>query len=224
MSTSSSGGPKTGSHKPSARESAYEFIGEGILRGTFSSGEFLDETELAQAIGVSRTPVREALHRLRAERFINLLPRRGAQVRSITAVEMQEVYEARIVLEAAAFANICRNGRPIPSLAVGITAQMAEAGDAGDWPTFGQLDQQFHSTLVHSAGNSVLHHLYDNLRPQHIRIAIRAITESPHRLQEIQKQHQDLLNSLQKLDEESAISILKEHLRNVPEVVQALDA
>lgn len=211
------------SAKQSAREIAYHHISEGILRGSFVAGQFLDETELAESIGVSRTPVREALHRLRAERFIDLLPRRGAQVRSITAVEMHEVYETRIVLESAAYARICRGRRPIPTSAREVLGRMTAAGDTQDWALFGQLDQQFHGILVNAADNSVMHDLYQNLRPQHVRIAIRAIKESPGRRPTIEREHLEILDALAQGDDAKATLILGEHLRDVPEVVEALD-
>jgi len=209
--------------KKSAREIAYDFIEERILKGLFEPGEFLDETELAAAIGVSRTPIREALHRLRAERFIDLQPRRGAQVRNITPVEMDEVYETRIVIETAAYERICRNQKPVPNLADEILQQMEVAGDQEDWAAFGQLDQRFHGLLVHGAGNSVLYHLHETLRPQHVRIAIRAIQESPQRRGTIDQEHRQILRALRSFDISTASQVLIKHLRNVPEVVEALD-
>ncbi|MGO1182447.1 MAG: GntR family transcriptional regulator [Micrococcaceae bacterium] len=215
--------PATRDAKQSAREIAYHHISEGILRGSFAPGEFLDETELAGAIGVSRTPIREALHRLRAERFIDLLPRRGAQVRSITASEMHEVYETRIVLESSAYSRVCRGKRVIPMEAEEVLNLMTAAGDKHDWAAFGQLDQRFHSILMSSAGNTVMHDLYQSLRPQHVRIAIRAIRESPSRRSTIDSEHRLILDALARGDEEAAIATLREHLRDVPEVVDALD-
>ncbi|WP_198395223.1 GntR family transcriptional regulator [Brevibacterium antiquum] len=209
--------------KQSAKDMAYQHISEQILRGTFAAGEFLDETELALAIGVSRTPIREALLRLQAERFIELLPRRGAQVRSITVSEMHEVYETRIMIESTAYGRICRAHRPIPSAARDLIAEMKAAGDSQDWPAYGQLDQRFHSLLVQCADNSVMHHLYESLRPQHVRIAIRAIRESPRRRSTIEREHERILDALTEGDDERAATILREHLREVPEVVEALD-
>lgn len=214
---------RSGPHpKKSAREIAYDFIEERILRGQFEPGEFLDETALAAAIGLSRTPVREALHRLRAEQFIDLQPRRGAQVRNITPVEMQEIYETRIVIESAAYNRICRNRKKVPDLAMQILEQMNVAGDEEDWAAFGQLDQHFHGLLVRSAGNSVLHHLHETLRPQHVRIAIRAIQESPQRRPTIDREHRDILKALNEFDAAAASTLLLQHLRNIPEVVEAL--
>lgn len=209
--------------KQSAKDMAYEHISEQILRGAFEAGEFLDETELALAIGVSRTPVREALLRLQAESFIELLPRRGAQVRSITVSEMHEVYETRIMIEATAYGRICRASRPIPSAARDLIAEMKAAGDSLDWPAYGQLDQRFHALLVQCADNSVMHRLYESLRPQHVRIAIRAIKESPGRRSTIECEHERILDALAEGDDDLAVVILREHLREVPEIVEALD-
>lgn len=209
--------------KRSAKDEAYEYISERILEGVLEEGMFLDETDLANAIGVSRTPVREALLKLQAERFIDLLPRRGAQVRSITVSEMHEVYETRIMIETTAFERICRGGKPVPEEALAILERMRVAGDHGDWSDYGQLDQRFHSLLMQAAENSVMHRLYENLRPQHVRIAIRAIKESPGRRSTIEREHKQIFHALRQRQLDEALAILREHLKEVPEVTGALD-
>lgn len=211
-----------GSAPTSARENAYRRISEAILAGEFAEGQFLDESSLARAVGTSRTPVREALHRLQAERYVDLVPRRGAQVRTLTATEMQEIYDARLIIESAALAKICRHERGAPASAPEVLDAIEEAGSRRDWSTFARLDQQFHQSIVEHGGNGVLTDLYLTLRPRHIRLAIRTITEAPHRRETIEREHRELLAAMDAHDADEAARVLNEHLRFVPELIDAL--
>ena len=138
--------------RPSARERAYDWIGNAILTGVFTEGEFLDEIALAREVGTSRTPVREALHRLQAERFVELVPRRGAQVRVVNATEMHEIYQARFVIEADAVSRICGRRQGSPSDSRELIEAMEAAARDRDWNQVAQLDQLFHSSIVRHRG------------------------------------------------------------------------
>lgn len=206
----------------SASVKAYEHISEGILSGVYSEGEFLDETRLAGDIGCSRTPIREALHKLRAEWFIDVIPRRGAQVRVTTLSEMEAVYEARLVLETHAFDSICRQSLPLPSEAEDLLGEMASIPRGTDLTRYVKLDQMFHSSLVKRAGNTVIFDLYQTLRPRHIKVGSRVINISPARRTTVEEEHRAILASLREQDCEGAVETLREHLRYVPEVVSSL--
>src|ERR1700712_676861 len=97
-----------------ARERVYDYVREQILSGQVAGGAFLEEEQISQAVGLSRTPVREAFQRLHAERMIDLLPRRGAQVRQVSVEEMVDVYDVRLLLEGHAMRRLCleRTGAP----------------------------------------------------------------------------------------------------------------
>lgn len=211
-----------GGARASAGETAYRHISEAILRGEYAEGGFLDESTLARAVGTSRTPVREALNRLHAERYVDLVPRRGAQVRVITATEMQEIYDTRLIIESAALAKICRHERGAPAAAAQILGEMETAGAQQDWSSFARLDQRFHQSIVEQGGNAVLTDLYLALRPRHIRLAIRTITEAPHRRATIEREHRELVETMNTHDAERATQVLSEHLRFVPELINAL--
>ncbi|WP_293780825.1 GntR family transcriptional regulator [uncultured Aeromicrobium sp.] len=206
---------------PSASTIAYRKISEAILVGKYAEGQFLDESGLARSVGTSRTPVREALRRLHAERYVDLVPRRGAQVRVITATEMQEIYETRLVLESAALAKICRQQRGAPSGVEQTLAAMEEAGAGQDWFTFANLDQRFHQSLVEHGANLVLADLYQALRPRHIRLAVRTITEGPHRRATIEREHREIVAALEAHDAVTAVQVLNRHLTAVPELMRA---
>lgn len=207
--------------RPSARERAYEWIVDAILSGVFTEGEFLDEIALAGEVGTSRTPVREALHRLQAEHFVELVPRRGAQVRVVNTTEMREVYQARFVIEADAVTKICGRDRGSPPNFQETIEAMEAAARKRDWNQLAQLDQLFHSSIVRHQGNAVLAEMYDSMRPRQVRLSVRTMTELPERLQTIEREHRELAAALEQNDGPRSVAILNAHLREVPEIVQA---
>jgi DNA-binding GntR family transcriptional regulator len=204
----------TGESGP-ARDRVYVWLRDEIIRGSIEGGRFLDELWVSGTMGVSRTPVREAFHRLAAERFITLLPRKGAQVRTVTARELEEVYQTRLLIEGHAVSTLCTRGVGAPSHMVDLIEPMEAAGRERDWFAVSGLDREFHLTMVSAAQNSVLTELYDSLRSRQQRVAVRALNVGPQRLDTINEQHRALVAG-------KALEILTAHLRPVPEVLALL--
>lgn len=207
--------------KTSAGKRAYEWIRDAILGGEFAEGEFVDEVVLAARVGTSRTPVREALQRLQVERYVDLVPRRGAQVRVVTAVEMREIYQARFVLESDALRTICQRKAGVPEAARVLLPEMEEAGKARNWNRFSQLDQLFHSEIVRYQRNAVIAELYDALQPRQVRLGTRTLAEAPARLTTIEHEHRDLIDAVDRHDADASVEVLRRHLREIPELVNA---
>lgn len=214
--------PSKGQKKPpSARERAYAWIASAILAGDYAEGEFLDEVTLSLEVGTSRTPVREALHRLQAERYVDLVPRRGAQVRVMTSRELREIYQARFVIESDAITKICRKHKGPPPGMADLLNDMEEAGRNQEWQSFAQMDQVLHLSLVRHQGNSVLSEMYESLGPRHTRLAVRTLVEATERLETIEKEHRELLAALEDHDADRGIDVLRRHLREIPEIVES---
>ncbi|CAN3128882.1 GntR family transcriptional regulator [Mycobacterium sp. smrl_JER01] len=218
-------GPRdvAGAVKTSAGQRAYEWIRDAILNGEFAEGEFIDEVALANRVNTSRTPVREALQRLQVERYVDLVPRRGAQVRVVTAAEMREIYQARLLLESDALRTICQREAGVPEVAHQLVAEMEHAGQARDWNRFAQLDQLFHSAIVRHQRNAVIAELYDALQPRQVRLGTRTLVEAPARLTTIEHEHRELIDALTRNDGEASVDVLRRHLREIPELVNAFD-
>lgn len=214
--------PPNGVPRPQARERVYAYVRDGLLRGDFRPGAFLEEEQVSAAVGVSRTPVREAFHRLAAERWIDLLPRRGALIRPVTAQELLDVYEARRVIETHAARQLCRDRRPVPAAARNLIAAMrgAEAEAIGVHVT---LDHAFHRCLVGTLHNEVMVEMYDGLRARQQRVALSAFGADPSRLDIILGEHQSLLDAIDQRDGDEAERVLERHLRPVAEVMSRLD-
>jgi DNA-binding GntR family transcriptional regulator len=204
-----------------ARERIYHYVREQILRGHFAGGSFIEEEQISSAMGVSRTPVREAFHRLEAERFIDLLPRRGALVRQVTAQELAHLYETRRMIEGYAVAMICQRKIPVPSEMATILDRMDEIADS-DYFARGELNRLFHFKMVAALGNDVLAELYRSLDSRQQRVGITALRADPNRIPRIQAEHRALLAALQAGDEAQARAVLEQHLRPVLGVVSRL--
>lgn len=212
--TAEGGGP--------ARERVYTWLRDGIISGELEGGRFLDEMWVSGVVGVSRTPVREAFHRLAAERFISLLPRKGAQVRTVTARELEEVYQSRRLIEGHAIAALCANRAGAPAELPELIEAMASAGAERDWFAVSGFDRRFHRAIVNAAGNTVLAELYDTLRSRQQRVTVRALEARPERLTVINEEHRALVAALDAHDVKEASRLLEEHLRPVSEVMSVL--
>lgn len=205
----------------SARDRAYAFVRDGILRRTIKAGTFLEEEQVSTAVGVSRTPVREAFHRLAAERWLDLVPRRGALVRQVTAQELVDVYEARRVIEGHAIRSLCSARRGVPALSYALLDAM-DADAASAIEEHVTLDQQFHRSLVATRGNVVLTEIYDGLRARQQLVALSAFAADPSRLQTILDEHRALLAAIAEHDSAAAETVLIAHLRPLAEVLARL--
>lgn len=168
----------SGNEVASARDRAYAFVRDGILRRTIKAGAFLEEEQVSAAVGVSRTPVREAFHRLAAERWLELVPRRGAMVRQVTAQELVDVYEARRVIEGHAVRLLCAARQSVPAISHELLDAMC-TDDASSSEQQVSLDQQFHRSIVATLGNNMLIEMYDGLRARQQQVALCAFSADP---------------------------------------------
>jgi DNA-binding GntR family transcriptional regulator len=205
---------------PSARDRVYRHVREGILRGDLAAGTFLEEEQVSAAVGVSRTPVREAFQQLQSERLIDLLPRRGAMVRIVTAQELVEVYETRLMFENHAIRRLCRDHLPVPPAMLAALAEMRRP----DCDAFRhvQLNTEFHQALVAASGNGVIIALYDSLQARQTRVAMTSVRIEPSRQRIIMDEHEDLVAALAAHDAAGAVAVLTAHLRPIPEILVQL--
>ncbi|RMC37293.1 GntR family transcriptional regulator [Paracoccus alkanivorans] len=204
-----------------ARQRAYDGIRAGILKGAFPPGSFIEEAMACEATGVSRSPVREALNRLAAEGFLELHPRRGAMVRTLSAAELRDLHEVRQMIESQAIRLICRNRRPVP-------AQMSELCDtheatsAGDLLACVEINRLFHQALVAAAGNTVLTQVFDSLQANLTRVAMLSLQLGIGKTRQIEQEHRALIAALQVFDETRAMEILAAHLKPMPRLMGSL--
>lgn len=138
----------------SGREKAYAYLKDTVLTDPGMQGAFLSEQDLADRIGVSRTPIREALLQLAAEDLVELVPKRGARVAPLTGREIRELMELRGIVERYVAERLVSAGRaPVAELRSLLDRQRGLTG-AENAREFIDVDHRFHSALVSAVGNT----------------------------------------------------------------------
>ena len=211
--------PRKGKVSPAA-DRAYRHVKDGLLDGSFPDGHLLSEGEIADALSMSRTPVREAFLRLQTEGFLRLYPKRGALVVPVAPLEARALVEARLALESFAIDKIAALGAAT-TREVGQGLLEHPACNAGELSgsEMHESDRAFHAQLVTAAANPVIDDLYSALRDRQMRVTATAGTH--HRWEHISHQHQQVAAALGDNDPELAKSRLREHLLHT---VRALGA
>ncbi|WP_151773558.1 GntR family transcriptional regulator [Streptomyces abyssomicinicus] len=198
--------------QPPAAERVYIHIKQSVLDRTYEGGSLLTEGELAEAVGVSRTPVREALLRLEAEGLIKLYPKKGALVLPVTAQEIADVVETRLLVEEYA----ARKAVPAPPRLIArleeLLEQQRQQAAGGDYAAAAVTDRCFHAEIVRSGGNAILSHLYDQLRDRQLRMGAAVMHSHPDRVAKTLVEHGEILDALRAGDADRAVEAVHGHV------------
>ncbi|MER6783450.1 GntR family transcriptional regulator [Streptomyces sp. NPDC000658] len=198
--------------QPPAADRVYAHVKQGVLDRRYEGGALLTEGELAEAVGVSRTPVREALLRLEAEGLIKLYPKKGALVLPVSAQEIADVVETRLLVEEHA----ARKAVPAPASLVArleeLLAQQREQAAAGDLAAAAVTDRCFHAEIVRSGGNEILSRLYDQLRDRQLRMGVAVLHSHPDRIAKTLTEHAEILQALRSGDADRAVELVHRHI------------
>ncbi|MFD7434912.1 GntR family transcriptional regulator [Streptomyces sp. NPDC059861] len=198
--------------QPPAADRVYTHVKQGVLDRRYEGGTLLTEGELADAVGVSRTPVREALLRLEAEGLIKLYPKKGALVLPVSAQEIADVVETRLLVEEHA----ARKAVPAPSGLIvrleELLEQQREQAAAGDLAAAAVTDRSFHAEIVRSGGNEILSRLYDQLRDRQLRMGVAVMHSHPDRIAKTLAEHQHILDALRSGDPDAAVDVVHRHI------------
>lgn len=199
--------------RKSAKTRAYEFIKDAIATGVLPEGEFIVESQLAEQLGISRTPVREALQLLERAGFVRVIPKKGAYIPPIGVQEIWEVWEARRLVESYCVRHAAESRDPeLPSQLHELLDQQRESALAQDVRKFIELDREFHRTLVGAAGNSVVSEFYESLRDRQLRMGVQALRGSTGRSQQVIEEHEAITEAIRRGDPDQAIAALCVHL------------
>ena len=216
--------PETSEHEllprgRTAAERAYEYVKARLLDGRFAGGTLLSENELAQRLGVSRTPVRQAFVQLEAEGLLELYPKRGALVVPISPSEAEDVLEARMLIEQHC---VRRAAAVREHVTEPLRESLAEQERtlSSDGRGFAWADRQFHSTIVEAAGNQLLVRQYESLRDRHQRIAAATIARDPTRIARFIAEHREILAAIEAGDADGAAELMGSHLQSAHELAR----
>jgi DNA-binding GntR family transcriptional regulator len=207
-------GPLGGTGSAAAR--VYAHVKERLLDGSFPGGALLSENELSQQLGLSRTPVRQAFVQLEAEGLLELYPKRGALVVPVAASEIEDVFEARLLVEehCARRAATAGGAALAEQLAEAIAEQEAAMATGGAGRSeFAKSDRRFHRAIVHAAGNAILTRLYDALRDRQQRIAAVSLARNPGDAERFIADHRGIAEALGRADPTAACELVSAHLR-----------
>jgi DNA-binding GntR family transcriptional regulator len=198
---------------PSGRERAYEFIKAEILTDPANQGTFINEQVLADRIGVSRTPIREALLMLAAHDLVQLVPKRGAYIAPMTNRELKELVDVRGMIEKHAAVKLYNPDDTVNEMQKALAAQHLLRSPA-QAKEFIEMDTKFHTALVRSAGNDTLTRMYEGLRDRQVAAGLIALSRSPERRQEVLTEHADIVNALTFGDKQAAVEAIDRHLES----------
>lgn len=202
----------------SAADRAYAAVRARVVSGEVPGGTMLSEGEVADELGMSRTPVREAFLRLQAEGWMQLFPKRGALVRPIEPDELAEVVEARHLVESSAVRAVASDDSATTDLVARLRAlveSQRSAAESGDLDTFALVDVTFHQTIADAGGNSILTAFYASLRDRQHRITARTVRAGADRVGAILAQHADLVDLVEARDSAGFGEALVAHLGEI---------
>ena len=198
--------------QPPAADRVYIHVKEGVLDRRYEGGTLLTEGELAEAVGVSRTPVREALLRLEAEGLIKLYPKKGALVLPVSAQEIADVVETRQLVEEHAIRKAVSASPRLIARLTELLERQREQAAAGDLAGAAVTDRCFHAEIVRSGGNEILSRLYDQLRDRQLRMGVAVMHAHPDRITKTLAEHREILDALRAGDPEAAVAIVHRHV------------
>lgn len=196
------------------RDVVFKTLRQAILTGELKPGERLMEIHLANQLGVSRTPIREAIRMLELEGLVTMIPRRGAEVAHITQKSLQDVLEVRRALDALAVELACERitESELTKLreACNHFAQVTKTMDATQ---IAKADVELHDIIVQAANNIRLKQLVSNLSEQMYRYRFEYIKDASKHEQLI-KEHEIIFNAIAAKDKETAAQAVKTHIDN----------
>ncbi len=182
------------------REQIVDFIKDSIVSGRLKPGERVPESEIAENLGISRTPIREAFRQLESEGFITVTPRKGAVVSPITDRDVKEFYEIKSLLEGYAARTACdkMTDKDIKRLEA-LNASMVKCEAKEDFKGFFRYDNDFHATFLRACGNDKLLTLVHALVQQFERFRMTALS-LPGRMEVSLRQHSDIIDAFKQMN------------------------
>ena len=196
------------------RDVVFNTLRQAILRGELKPGERLMEIQLANKLGVSRTPIREALRKLELEGLVNMVPRKGAEVADITEKSLRDVLEVRKALEELSVQLACEKITEDEIEELKRAAErFKDTLDDQDVTKIAEADVAFHDIIYTATDNQKLILLLNNLREQMYRYRVEYLKKEEAYPQLI-AEHEELIDNISKRNKEEATRIMCEHIDN----------
>ena len=196
------------------RDVVFQTLREAILRGNIKPGERLMEIQLSQQLGVSRTPVREAIRMLELEGLVNMTPRKGAAVAAISEKSLRDVLEVRCSLEELSVRLACErmSWDQFEQLRMA-NVKFAQTAEGEDITEIAKTDEAYHDIIYYSTNNDKLILLLNQLREQMYRYRVEHIKIKERRSMLI-REHQEIIDALRERDSQTAVLVMRRHINN----------
>jgi DNA-binding GntR family transcriptional regulator len=200
-------------YKP-LRELVFESLREAIISGALPPSERLMEIQLAEEMGVSRTPVREAIRKLELEGLVVMIPRKGAYVAGMSIKDIVDVFEIRGALEglAAELASERVTDEELESMERYLV-KISEEIESGDLSMVVETDTDFHTLIYKASRNARLSQIISNLREQIQRFRTTSLS-FPGRMKIALEEHRKIVEAISSRDGELARKLAQEHIEN----------
>ena len=196
------------------RDVVFNTLRDAILTGKLVPGERLMENQLADKLGVSRTPVREALRMLELENLVELVPRKGAQVLDMSEKDITNILEVRSALEGLATSLACKKmSKEDLQQLKSMEADFEKAVADNDVEHFVDIDEDFHDLIFAATENDKLIHIFKNLRIQLYRYRMAQAKNNETSMSTIVAHHRSIIRAIENHDAEEGASIAQGHIK-----------
>ena len=204
------------------RDVVFNTLRQAILKGELKPGERLMEIALAERLGVSRTPIREAMRKLEQEGLVVMIPRRGAQVANITEKDLNDVLEVRIALENVAIEKACARMTEEEMRRLWLAAKEFEHTIAeGNLVKLAEADVAFHEVIYQASDNKRLIQVLNNMREQIYRYRVEYLKDE-NNYPTLMKEHKDIVEGLVRKNKTQVTETMHQHVKNQAVAVKAM--
>ena len=201
------------------RDVVFNTLRQAILRVELKPGERLMEIQLANKLGVSRTPVREAIRKLELEGLVLMIPRKGAEVADISEKSLKDVLEVREALEELAARLACDK---ITKEGINRLKEAAQdfrsALKSNDITQMAEADVRFHDVICNATENQKLGQLLNNLREQMYRYRIEYLKDQQV-YEKLLSEHEEIIRHIEKGEKDEAARVVSRHIENQAQAV-----
>ena len=197
----------------------FQRLREDILSGKYKEHDELRENTLGKELGVSRTPVREALRQLELEGLVTIVPNKGAYVTSIKAKDVADIYHVRSMLEGlcARWATEHITEEQIGRLEeILVLSEFHVQRGNGDTAQVSELDGKFHQVLYEASDSRILEHVLSDFH-KYVQMARRLSVKKKERAEKSIAEHRDILEAIRNKDADLAEKLANQHIMNVME-------
>lgn len=204
------------------RDVVFNTLREAILKGELKPGERLMELQLAAKLGVSRTPIREAIRMLEQEGLAVTVPRKGAEVAKMTEKDMEDVLQIREALDELAASRACERISEDELAELRHTMhEFEEYTKSGNLKMIAEADVRFHDIIYRATGNSKLVNMLNNLREQMYRYRVEYLKDEKN-YPILIKEHSEIVDGLSEKDRDRVTAAMHRHVMNQAAAVKEI--